>query len=268
MASWKIFLIGFLGAATAISGWVAFDQLMKMDQISRAAGLSPSSASKNFDADYARQVDDYLRENPQVVVEFLKEMQTRRRAAETEEVAATINRKREEIYYDPDAPAGGNPQGDVNIVEFFDYNCPYCRRVASMLADLESDDNNLRIVYKEWPILGPNSEHAARAALAADKQGKYIEFHKGLMRASGIVDEAKVLKVAEETGLDMAQLKHDMAAPEITAALKRTQELARALRITGTPTFLVGSEILRGAADAQVIRGLVSQARETKRDKK
>lgn len=264
MTSWKIFSIGFLGAVFAIAGWIALNQLVNLDQISRAGRLAPGAFTEKYGADYAREVDDYLRKNPQVVVEFLKEMQTRRRAAQTEEVALIITKRRDEIFNDPDTPVSGNPQGDVSIVEFFDYNCPYCRRVASTLAEIEGGDAMLRVVYKEWPILGPNSEYAARAALAAQKQEKYIEFHKALMLAGGIVDQAKVVEVAGEIGLDVARLKNDMAAPEIAAALKRTQELARALRITGTPTFVIGHEMLRGAADAQVIRGLVSQARETK----
>ena len=118
-----------------------------------------------------------------------------------------------------------------------------------------------RIVYKEWPILGPNSEYAARAALASRNQGKYVAFHNALMLANGPANESKVVEVAAQVGLDVARLKQDMQSPEIAAAIERNMELARALRITGTPSFVIGDQVLRGAADAAVIRRFIGEAR-------
>lgn len=245
--------LGFVGAVLAIGAWVALD----------VAGVVPAAGSGQRGSDFKQRVRDYLVENPQVLVESLQRMQQeRQRVGQTDEIAKIIAARSGEIFNDPATPVGGNPQGDVSLVEFFDYNCPYCRRVTPTLVEIEKDDPELRFVYKEWPILGPNSEFAARAALASRDQGKYVAFHKALMLASGLVNESKVLEMAAQVGLDVGRLKQDMEAPEITASIERNRELAQALRITGTPSFVIGDQMLRGAADAEVIRGFVRRARE------
>jgi len=252
VASLKIIGLGFLGAVLAIGGWIALD----------VAGLAPAGGTRDQGGAFEQRVRDYLVENPQVLVESLQRMEQQQRAAQTDEFGRIIAARSDEIFNDPETPIGGNPEGDVSLVEFFDYNCPYCRRVAPTLVEIEKRDPKLRLVYKEWPILGPNSELAARAALASRSQGKYLEFHKALMLASGLVNESKVLEVATNVGLDLEQLKQDMEAPEIKAAIERNKELAQALRVTGTPTFVIGDQMLRGAADAEVIRGYIREARE------
>lgn len=191
-------------------------------------------------------------------------MQERERKAQTGEIAHIIATHCKEIFNDPATPVGGNPHGDVSPVEFFDYNCPYCRQVAPTLVELESSDSKLRFVYKEWPILGPNSEFAARAALASRKQGKYVEFHKGLILASGLVNESKVLEVASEVGLDVDLLKQEMEAPEISEVIERNRELAKVLRITGTQSFVIGDQMLQGAANAEASGGAIRAAREAR----
>jgi len=252
VAPLKTIGLGFLGAVLAIGGWVALD----------VTGLAPVGDLREQDGSFDQRVRDYVMENPQVLVESLQRMQERQRTAQTDEIVQIIATHSDAIFNDPETPVGGNPQGDVSLVEFFDYNCPYCRRVAPILAELEESDPELRFVFKEWPILGPNSEFAARAALASRSQGKYVVFHKALMLAAGLVNESKVLEVAAQVGLDVDRLRQDMEAPEITALIERNRELARALRITGTPSFVVGDQMLRGAADAEVIRGYIQQARE------
>lgn len=252
LSSLKTVGLGFVGAVLAIGVWIVLD----------IAGFVPIESPRQQGRDFEQGVRDYLIENPQVLVESLQRPQERQRTAQTDEIAQIITARSEEIFNDPTTPVGGNPQGDVSVVEFFDYNCPYCRRVAPTLVEIEEDDPKLRLVYKEWPILGPNSDFAARAALASRSQGKYVEFHKALMLASGLVNESKVLEVAARVGLDVDRLKQDMEAREITALIERNRELARALRITGTPSFVIGNQMLRGAADAQVIRGYIRQARE------
>src|SRR3546814_2955847 len=124
-------------------------------------------------------------------------LQTRQQAAAASEVEAALAARADEVFRDPMSPVTGNPDGDVSLVEFFDYNCPYCRRVAPVVADAEAADPQLRIVYKEFPILGPGSAFAAKAALAAHRQGLYFTFHKALMQAGGRADESSVLPVAE-----------------------------------------------------------------------
>ncbi|MBI2737093.1 MAG: DsbA family protein [Rhodospirillales bacterium] len=252
MSPLKTVGLGFVGAVLAIGAWIALD----------VAGVVPGARLGQRGSDFEQRVRDYVIENPQVLVESLQRMQERQRATQTDEIAQIIASRREDIFHDPATPVGGNPQGDVSLVEFFDYNCPYCRRVAPTLVEIEKDDAKLRFVYKEWPILGPNSEFAARAALASRSQGKYVEFHKRLMLTSGLVNESKVFEVAAQVGLDVDRLKQDMEAPEITALIERNRDLARALRITGTPSFVIGDQMLRGAADAEVIRGFIRTARE------
>lgn len=244
---------GFLGAILAIAAWIALD----------AAGLvrGPSLDVGQTAGEFERRVRDYLVGNPEVLVDSLQRYQKRQRAAAPDEMGQIIATHSREIFDDPETPIGGNPRGDVSLVEFFDYNCPYCRRVAPVLVEIEGSDPDLRVVYKEWPILGPNSEFAARAALASRKQGKYVDFHKAMMLASGLINESKVLEVAAAIGLDVELLKKDMQAPELAALIERNRALAQALRITGTPTFVIGDEMLRGAADAQAIRALISGAR-------
>src|SRR6188508_3369018 len=137
-----------------------------------------------------------------------------------EKAAVTLVERRKEILDDPESPVGGNPKGDVSVVEFFDYRCPYCKQVMPALDALLAKDKQLRFVYKEFPVLGPDSVHAARAALAARKQGKYEAMHRALMAVKGQLDEAAILKVAASVGLDIDRLKADTAAPEIDQALK------------------------------------------------
>jgi protein-disulfide isomerase len=214
--------------------------------------------------EFERRVRAYILKNPDVILEALQLIERREQAAQGDEIKRLIIARRNEIFDDPASPVGGNPQGDITVVEFFDYNCPYCRRVAPMLAEAEKADPGLRFVYKEWPILGPNSTFAALAALAAVKQGKYVAFHKAMMGASGVVNEGKVIEIAKAAALDVARLKKDMDDPEIKAMIERNHALAAALRITGTPSFVIGDQVVRGAVDSDTFRSLVKEARERK----
>ena len=244
--------LGFLGAVIAIGAWIALD----------IAGVVPTGSFRQPGADFEQRVRDYVTENPEVLVESLLRMQEQQRVVQTDEIGQIIAAHSDAIFNDPATPVGGNPEGDVSLVEFFDYNCPYCRRVAPALVEIEESDPDLRLVYKEWPILGPNSDFAARAALASQSQGKYVAFHKALMLASGLVNESKTLEVAAQVGLDIGRLKQDMATPEVEGMIERNRQLARALRISGTPSFVIGDQMLRGAADAEAIRGYIRAARE------
>lgn len=214
--------------------------------------------------DFGRRVRDYILKNPDVILEALQLIERREQAAANDDPKKLITARRKEIFDDPASPVGGNPNGDVTVVEFFDYNCPYCRRVAPVLVEAEKTDPGLRFVYKEWPILGPNSTFAARAALAAVKQGKYVAFHKAMMGTSGLVNESKVIEIAKAGGLDVARLRKDIDDPEIKAAIERNHALASALRITGTPSFVIGDQVVRGAVDSDTFKSLVSEAREKK----
>jgi protein-disulfide isomerase len=210
--------------------------------------------------EFGERVRDYLLKNPEVIMEALQVLEERRRAAEAEALQATLEARRDDLLRDPDAPVGGNPAGDVTLVEFFDYNCPYCRRVAPTVSRLIEDDPDLRVVYKEIPILGPDSQFAARAALAARNQERYVPFHEALMQAPK-VDESNVMEIARRVGLDVERLELDMADPAIDAAIARNLELANALGITGTPSFVIGDRVVPGAVDRATLETLIGQAR-------
>lgn len=237
----------------AIVAWFALDPGFR-------GSRSDATTTMASDA-FGQRVRDYLLEHPEVIMEAVGRLEARSRAAEESEAQATLKSRADEVFRDPASPVGGNPDGDVTMVEFFDYNCPYCRKVESAVRQTMSGDPRLRVVYKEFPILGPNSVFAAKAALAAHRQGRYAEFHKALMQASGAADQASVLRLAAEIGLDVTRLKAEMADPAIQSVLDRNLELARALRLSGTPGFVVGEEILRGSTDAATLRKLVDKAR-------
>lgn len=241
------------GAATA---WYFLDPGFRAGrQAGETAAAGPKDAFEN-------RVRNYILRNPEVIVEAMQRLQTRQRADEEAEAQGVLKSRADELLRDPDSPVGGNVSGDVTLVEFFDYNCPYCRRVAPVMAEAEKADKNLRIVYKEIPILGPNSVFAAKAALAAQRQGKYGEFHKALMTASGVADETRVLSIASRIGLDIGRLQKDMQDGAIQAAIDKNLALAQALRINGTPSFVVGETILRGATDLDALQSMIRKARE------
>ncbi|WP_192177409.1 DsbA family protein [Mesorhizobium amorphae] len=210
---------------------------------------------------FDQRIHDYILAHPEIIMEALQSLDARQREAAAKEAKAALAAKADEIFRDPASPVGGNASGDVTMAEFFDYNCPYCRQVVPIMAQAVADDPQLRIVYKEFPILGPDSMFAAKAALAAQRQDKYAEFHKALYDARTRVTEAVVLKVATEVGLDIPRLKTDMQLPEIQAAIEKNTQLAQALGITGTPGFVVGDQIFPGATDLATMKKLIEQAR-------
>lgn len=207
-------------------------------------------------------VRETLLENPEILIEALQLYEQRQLQAEAERQSQALVAHRAALENSPGVPIIGNPEGDVVIVEFFDYNCPYCRQVAEPLRRAVEADGNLKVVMKEWPILGPESYFAARAALAAQQQDRYEDLHFALMERAGKLTQEQVLAVAESLGLDMARLQADMRSPEIDAALQRTYDLAEALGINGTPAFVVADEILPGAVTMSRLQQAVAQARE------
>ncbi len=202
-----------------------------------------------------------IRENPEIVLEAVQIIEQREQQRQAEAAATVLSDNRDLLENDPNAPVLGNPDGDVTIVEFFDYNCPYCRRVKPHIEALLEEDPNVRLVYREWPILGDGSVFAARAALASREQGKYEEFHWALMGMAGRAEEASVLQVAEQVGLDIARLRRDMEAPEIDAHIAVSMELSRALGFNGTPSFVIGDALVPGVIEADQMIRLAEEAR-------
>ena len=206
-------------------------------------------------------IHDYLMHNPDVLIEAIRGAEDKLNHEADAKAEKVLSDQRREIFDDPATPVGGNPRGDVTIVEFFDYRCPYCKQVLPSLQALLKEDQKLRFVYKEMPVLGPPSVTAAHAALAAQRQGKYGAFHHAMMATKGQITDETVYKVAGSVGLDVDRLKQDMSAPEIGQALKTNLALADALNIRGTPGFIIGNHIVPGAIDLDALRNMVAEAR-------
>jgi protein-disulfide isomerase len=205
-------------------------------------------------------VREYLLREPEVVYQALEELQRRQAEATAARQRAAIAANQGKLMDDPASPVGGNPDGDVTLVEFFDYRCAYCRRVVSSVRALLSEDRALRVVFKELPVLGPDSVRAARAALASRRQDGYVPFHFALMAADDLSLEG-IRAIAERVGLDPDQLESDMAAPEVLAAIEANYALANALGIEGTPAFVIGDQMIPGAVDKARLEQLIGQAR-------
>lgn len=206
-------------------------------------------------------VRGYLLEHPEVIVEALEELQRREQARSSELQTQTLRTAGKELRFNPDSPVIGNPDGDVVIVEFFDYRCPYCKQVAQALREVVEEDGNIRLVMKELPILSEESHMAARAALAADLQGRYEDFHFALMSEPGSLNEDTVFAIAEDLGLDSDRLRADMESREIVLALEEVYTLAQSLGIRGTPAFVIGDELVPGAITQEIMRRKVAEAR-------
>ncbi|MFC0159186.1 MULTISPECIES: DsbA family protein [Mameliella] len=203
-----------------------------------------------------------IRENPEIVMEAVAILEQRQAQAQARDQVQVLQNQRDLIERDPNAPVLGNPDGDVTVVEFFDYNCPYCRRVKPEVRALLDEDPNIRLVYREWPILGDGSVFAAKAALAARKQGKYEEFHWAMMGLQGRAEEASVLRVAEDIGLDLDQLRSDMSSPEVDEHIATSMRLTQALGFNGTPSFVIGDALVPGFVEKARLAELVEDARE------
>ena len=206
-------------------------------------------------------IHDYLLKNPDVMIEALRGAEEKLNHEADAKATKVISNRGSEIFDDPATPVGGNPRGDVTIVEFFDYRCPYCKQVLPVLQTVLKEDHNLRFVYKEMPVLGPVSVVAAHAALAAQRQGKYEAFHTAMMATKGQITDDTVYKVAGSVGLDIDRLKQDMTAPEIDRTLKANLALAEELNIRGTPGFIIGKKIVPGALDLDALKNMVAEAR-------
>lgn len=206
-------------------------------------------------------IREYLLKNPEVIVESLENAREQQAQQEAERVRAVLQESREELVNDPRSPVGGNPKGDVTIVEFFDYRCPYCKRVSGTLVQLMEEDPKLRVVMKEFPILSQESVQAARAGLAAARQGKYHSFHFALMDKGGSFSDQEIFAVAQSVGLDVERLRADMQDPAIESTLRRVHRLAGKLGISGTPAFVIGDTLVPGAVGLEQLRALVAEAR-------
>jgi protein-disulfide isomerase len=194
-------------------------------------------------------IKEYLVKNPEVLLEVQNALEAKMDKIQAERVAVAIKSNAAEIFRPTGSPVVGNAKGDVTVIEFFDYNCGYCKRAFGDLARVVENDKQVKLIMKEFPILSKGSEETAKVALAARLQGKYWEFHRAMIAASGQASEASALRVAEKLNLDMAKLKKDMGSAEVKKEIDDTRALAAKLGIQGTPHFLVGDRIIPGAPE-------------------
>ena len=230
--------------------------------LATAMALPLAAWADGLDEDRIKElVLETIRENPGIVMEAVAILEQRQADAAEVARADVLSNQRALLEQDTNAPVLGNPDGDVTVVEFFDYNCPYCRRAMDEVQGLMDADDDVRLVYREWPILGEGSVFAAKAALAARKQGKYEEFHWAMMSMNGRAEEASVLRVAAEVGLDIDQLRLDMEAPEIDEHLTTSMSLAQSLGFNGTPSFVIGDELVPGFVEQPQLEEIVDSTR-------
>lgn len=222
-----------------------------------SAGSSFSAAQK---AEIGAIVRDYLVKNPEVLIDVTRELEKRQAAAQAEQHEKLVTAKQAEIFRSTNDFALGSKDAKISIAEYFDYNCGWCKRAVSEVQKLVESDKNVRVVMKELPIFGPDSEFAAKAAMASKVQGKYWDFHLALMKERRVT-KANTLEIAQKVGLDVEKLKADMARPEIEAALKATAATAQALGIEGTPGFVIDSRVNVGYLTADGLAKAVDEVR-------
>ncbi len=194
-------------------------------------------------------VREYLLKKPEIIEEAMLTRRRNQLEEQQKQQKEAISQNSEKLFKASHDFIAGNPEGDVTIVEFFDYNCGFCRRAFKDIAKVIEADKNVRVIFKELPIFGEQSEQAARAAIASIQQKKYFEFHRDMLVEPGRANEAKALKIAEKLGMDIEKLKTDMKSQSVTEALKANSDLANEIGLEGTPLYVVGDEIINGAPE-------------------
>ena len=230
-------------------------------------GLTPAFAqfSASQRGDIERIIREYLISRPDVLQEAMAELEKRTAAAEAAKYKAAVKEHAKDIFDSSRQVVLGNPKGDVTMVEFFDYNCGYCKRAMDDMLALLKNDKNLRVVLKEFPVLGPGSLEAAKVAAAVsmqDKSGKkYLEFHQKLLGGRGQADKARALAVAKEVGLDVSRIEKDMEGAEVKATLEESFKLAEALGLNGTPSYVIGKDVVVGAVGLEALKEKINTNR-------
>jgi len=224
---------------------------------------SPGAApAQTFSDDQRHQIEDvvkdYLVKHPEIIQEVMAALDKKQQEADAAKAATTIKDNNATLFNSPHQVVLGNPQGNIVMVEFFDYNCAFCKRALPDMLTLLKDDPNIKFVLKEFPVLGEGSVEAAHVAVAARMQDptgkKYIEFHQKLLGSRGPADKARALAVAKEVGFDMPQIEKDMTSDEVKTTIDEDMKLADALGVNGTPSYVVGSEVVVGAVGLDELR--------------
>ena len=221
----------------------------------------PSAAMSKSDVE--KIVKNYLLENPEVIFDAIDRL----KAKESDQRLVSLRDKAKEhatqLYREPEPIIAGNPKGDITIVEFFDYRCPYCKKVKAVMADLMKQDQGIKLILKEFPILSKESELAARAAVASVPQGKYWDFHLALMGAEELSEDS-IFAIAKSTGIDVDKLRKEMKNPKVDARLEEVQRLGQVIGVDATPTFFIGDSPFTGAMTLKEMKDAVAAARKAR----
>ncbi|WP_336072123.1 DsbA family protein [Nitratireductor rhodophyticola] len=227
--------------------------------------LAPASAQSVDRAEIEKIVREYLVQNPEIIEDALTELESRRLAAQAEVRSQAILAETDSLYRTKDDVVLGNPDGDAALVEFFDFNCGYCKRAAPDVEALVAEDPKLRIVLKDFPILGPGSVEAAKVALSVKRiagDAAARDFHVRLMGMRGQINANRALDLTEEMGLDRVKLSEEMATPAVEAIIASNLALAQRLGLTGTPSFVVGDQIIEGAVGKEPLADAIKAVRQ------
>lgn len=232
----------------------------------------PSFAKAEMTAEQKKEVEalvhDYILENGGLIMDSVTKYQAKQEEEANKESAAKAAVFLKSLKDEKNLALAGNVKGDVTLVEFFDYNCGYCKKAFEEIQILVKDDKNVKIVLYDMPILGPSSLEISKWALASKKQGKYFEFHSALMLHNGEKDEATLKKIATDAGLDAEKLAKDKADPALEEEIKKHIETAQSLGFTGTPGFLINDKVFRGYIPYDVMKQTITQEREKSAGKK
>ncbi|MBX3579822.1 MAG: DsbA family protein [Rhizobiaceae bacterium] len=255
----RAILLGTGGIAVAFGmlafGYLAGSQQVAIAEDARGGVMEMTDAQGLTRSDVEKIVREYLVANPDILVEMQDALEKKQKEEQKIAQLETINGAREEIFNSPYDAVVGNPEGKVTIVEFYDYNCGFCKRAFEDMLKLTADDTNLRFVLKEFPILGPDSQkaHVVSQALHRLMPEKYQEFHYQMMTNPGRASEATAMKVALSLGADEAKLREAMKDPAIGDVFDKAYDLANKLNVTGTPSYVVGNEVVFGAQGYELL---------------
>jgi protein-disulfide isomerase len=215
--------------------------------------------------DIQKIVREYLIAHPEVLEEAMAELSKLQAAADAEKHEASVAKNADAIFNSPRGVTLGNKDGDVTFVEFFDYNCGYCKRAMVDMLELMKADPKLKVVLKEFPVLSQGSIEAAQVGVAVRMQDpsgkKYLDFHQKLLTGRGAADKARAMAAAKEAGLDIAKLEKDLGSPEVRATLEENMKLAEAMGMNGTPSYVIGKQIVIGAVGVENLKEKISTAR-------
>lgn len=229
----------------------------------QAAPASATSIEVADQKDMGAFIEDYLVANPRILERMSTALNAEMRAAEQEMTQLALAAFNDDIFNNPDDVVLGNPDGDVTLVEFFDYNCGYCRQVVADVLALTEEDTNLKVVLKEFPILSQGSSDAARVGVLVNRAGgDYAAFHTALFSSRGSIDAEAAFAAAESVGLSRVSLELDMNTPEVADVIERTYTVAQSLGISGTPTFIIGGEVIPGAVSKAELERRIANVRE------